>query len=71
MTYNYSPVHAIVNCDDCGWKTYSYKNAQALAAIHARAHGHRVLGELAIAFHYDARADGPRISARKKKPVSA
>lgn len=55
----YLPIHAIVNCLDCGWKTESYKNAQAIAAKHARKKGHRVVGEIGISIGYDAREDGP------------
>ena len=52
---HYRVVHAVVWCMDCDWKTESYKNAQAIAAIHARSHGHRVEGELGISFAYDGR----------------
>jgi hypothetical protein len=54
-TYWYSVVHAIVECEDCEWRTESYKNGQALAKIHAKKHGHRVHGELGIGFGYDYR----------------
>jgi len=55
MSYEYGVTHAIVNCDDCDWKTQSYKNAQAIAKIHAKKYGHKVSGELAIYFNYDFR----------------
>lgn len=55
MKYSYGVIHAVVRCVDCGWETYSYKNAQAIAKIHARTHGHRVEGELGISFMYDDR----------------
>lgn len=48
-------VHAIAECLDCGWIALSYKNAQANAARHARSHGHRVSGEVGLAFVYDGR----------------
>lgn len=51
-SYTYSVVHGLAECQDCGWKTSSYKNAQALAAQHARRYGHQVRGELGIAFSY-------------------
>jgi len=51
-TYTYGVVHAFVECETCGWTTHSYKNAQALAAQHARRHKHKVSGELGIAFSY-------------------
>jgi hypothetical protein len=54
-TYFYGVVHAVVECEDCDWKTTSYKNAQALAKIHAKKYGHKVTGELGIAFEYDYR----------------
>ncbi len=53
MKYFYGVVHAIVECKDCDWTTSSYKNAQALAAKHARKYDHEVLGELGIAFGYN------------------
>lgn len=55
MKRYYNIVHAIVECQDCDWKTISYKNAQAIAKIHAEKHGHKVSGELGIAFGYDGR----------------
>jgi len=55
MNYAYGPVHAYVKCKDCGWESSSYKNAQAIAKIHAQKHRHRVEGELGIAFVYDGR----------------
>lgn len=61
MKYSYGVVHAIVQCDDCDWNTCSYKNAQALAAKHAKKHGHNVSGELGIDFHYYGR-EAPPIS---------
>lgn len=55
MKYSYGVVHGLAECEDCGWKTASYKNAQALAAIHAKRYGHTVRGELGISFSYDGR----------------
>jgi len=52
MKYTYSVVHAIVQCEDCDWHTESYKNAQAIAKIHAMKYGHNVSGELGIAMGY-------------------
>lgn len=52
MSYTYAVVHGLAECKDCGWETASYKNAQALAAQHAKKYGHRVVGELGIAFSY-------------------
>ena len=53
----YAVIHAIVECEDCSWTTESYKNTQAIAKIHAKKHGHRVRGELAIGFGYDFRSE--------------
>jgi hypothetical protein len=60
MKYNYGPVAIMVWCDDCDWKTESYKNGQAIAKKHAQKHGHRVHGELTIAFAYDGRKEGEK-----------
>jgi len=56
MNYGYGVVHGVAKCQDCGWETYSYKNAQAISKKHAMKHGHKVEGELGIAFFYDGRA---------------
>lgn len=52
MKYTYSVIHAFVECEDCDWETSSYKNAQAIAKIHATKYGHNVTGELGIAIGY-------------------
>lgn len=52
MEYSYGVVHAFVQCLDCGWESGSYKNAQAIAKIHAEKHKHNVEGDLGIAFAY-------------------
>ena len=52
MGYSYGVVHGLAECKDCDWKTDSYKNAQAIAKIHATKYNHRVFGELGIAFSY-------------------
>lgn len=56
MSYTYGVVHGVAQCLDCDWHTESYKNAQAIAAKHAKKHGHRVEGSLGIAFSYDYRS---------------
>ncbi len=48
----YGVVYGTALCQDCGWETFSYKNAQALAARHALAYGHCVNGEIGISFLY-------------------
>ena len=45
-------VHCIAKCDDCGKEWMNYKNAQAVAARHAKAYGHTVRGEVGIVFEY-------------------
>jgi len=57
LKYSYGVIHAIVECEDCDWTTNSYKNAQAIAKIHAKRYGHRVLGELGISFSYNGRKE--------------
>lgn len=64
MKYNYRVVHGIAVCEDCGWATESYKNAQANAARHAKTHKHRVIGELGIVFGYDGRGEPLRPGGR-------
>ena len=54
-TYTYGVIHGLAECEDCDWKTESYKNAQAIAKIHAMKYGHKVRGDLGIAFSYDER----------------
>jgi len=53
-------VHAMAECEDCGWTTEFYKNALANGAQHARRTGHTVHVEQAIAVTYNpkARHDG-------------
>lgn len=60
MKYWYSPIGIIVECEDCDWKTESYKNGQAIAKIHAQKHSHRVHGELYIGFGYDGRKEATK-----------
>jgi|GEM_PF-2920447 len=48
-------VHAVACCDDCGVEFMNYKNAQALAAQHAKKYGHIVKGEVGLAFEYDGK----------------
>lgn len=57
MKYSYAVIHAQVRCEDCDWTTESYKNAQAIASIHAKSYGHRVVGELGIGFSYNGREE--------------
>jgi len=66
VKYSYGVVHGLAECEDCGWTTDSYKNAQAIAKIHAQKYGHKVRGELGIAFSYDGRGEKP--ASEETKP---
>ena len=57
MKNSYGVIGCTVTCEDCSWRSESYKNAQALAARHAKAHGHKVVGEVVNAFDYDGRPE--------------
>lgn len=50
-------IHAVAVCCDCGKEFQNYKNAQALAAQHAKRYGHLVEGEVGISFQYDGRGE--------------
>ena len=67
--YHYAPVHAYVQCEDCGWVTESYKNAQAIAKIHAKKYGHRVSGDLGISFSYDYSMDKPTLKSKELRTL--
>lgn len=45
-------VHCVAECTTCGALFQNYRNAQALAAKHAKATGHLVTGEIGLAFRY-------------------
>jgi len=55
MTKHTWKVHAIAQCNDCGKEFANYKNAQGLAAQHAKVYKHTVRGEVALAFEYDGK----------------
>jgi len=46
-------VAAMAECNDCDWKTDSYKNALANASLHARRTGHTVVCEQVTAVTYN------------------
>lgn len=48
-------VHAIGICEDCGKEFVNYKNAQALAARHAKVKKHKVSGDIGLTYEYDGR----------------
>lgn len=50
-------VHTIAKCEDCDWETGNYHNGQALAAIHAKHHHHKVTGDVGLCFEYDGREE--------------
>lgn len=45
------------NCQDCDWKSSSYKNILGISAIHAKRYKHRVLVDIAHGFEYDGTVD--------------
>lgn len=53
MKKYYGVNHAYFNCTDCDKEFANYKNAQALAAQHAKKYGHTVVGDVCIGFKYD------------------
>lgn len=57
--------HVVATCLDCGKEFQSHINGQALAALHAKNHGHLVQGEVGLSFEYDGRPDGPPKKRRK------
>jgi len=48
-------VHCIGRCEDCSWKTESYKNGQAISARHAKHYKHKVHVETGMCGYYDGR----------------
>ena len=55
MKKRFGLVHGVAECRDCGWRTEQYKNAQATAARHAQAHGHKVAVEVTLSGYYDGK----------------
>ncbi len=51
-------VHAVAECRDCEWNAQGHKNAQAIAAKHAKHHGHLVVVEVGLHSKYDGRKGG-------------
>jgi len=52
----FGKTHTIAKCMDCAWYNENYKNGQALAAIHAKKHKHKVQVEIGISGYYDGRS---------------
>ena len=48
-------MHCIATCEDCGKEFTAYKNAQALAAQHAKKYRHLVRGEIGLVFEYNGK----------------
>ena len=57
---SFGVVHAIAECEDCEWSSQMYKNAQANAARHAKAKGHRVHVEVGLDGYYDGRTNASK-----------
>lgn len=57
MKRAFGVTHTIVECIDCGWRSESYKNGQAIAARHAKVHAHKVLVEVGLSGYYDGRGE--------------
>ena len=53
----YSKIHAQAWCATCGKQFGNWKNAQALAAQHAKTYGHQTRGETGFAFSYGPDTD--------------
>jgi hypothetical protein len=65
MRHTYSGIsdgHA--ECEDCDWRSSSYKNALATAARHADAYGHTVSAEQVVNVTYANDAEHQRRQAR-------
>lgn len=45
-------VAGVAECEVCGWKTYSFKNVQALAKQHAQHYGHSVWVDVGMSGRY-------------------
>lgn len=48
-------VHVYARCEDCGKEFENYRNGQALAALHAKTHRHKVVGDVGLGFVYDGK----------------
>lgn len=53
-------VHCIAYCLNCKWSADNYKNAQAVAAKHAKHYKHKVSVEVGIGGYYDGRMHTPK-----------
>jgi len=53
-------IHCIAECNDCGKVFENYKNAQAVAFIHAQKYGHLVKGDVGLFFEYDGKETNRR-----------
>ena len=47
-------ISAIATCE-CGWRSESMENANAVGANHAKRHGHYVTVEVVTVYKYDGR----------------
>ena len=48
----YWRIHTVAWCETCGEEFHNWKNAQALAAQHAKTYSHTTRGEAGFAFEY-------------------
>jgi len=55
MRKDYGVMHCVAVCQDCGWRSESYKNGQAIAARHAKAKKHKVEVDVGFFCTYDGR----------------
>ena len=67
MIKSFGKTHTIADCRDCTWRSENYKNGQALAAIHAKAHKHRVSVEVGISGYYNGADSGEKLSCRNRR----
>lgn len=55
-------VHAQAECRDCDWTGDNYKNALALASVHARRYGHNTVAESMVSVEHNRPGDDdPRV----------
>jgi hypothetical protein len=57
-------VHVHAECKDCDWSTNSHKNGQAIAAIHAEKHKHKVVVDVRMTGFYNGRTTSETVQKR-------
>lgn len=53
MKKQFGVIHCVAECRNCDWRSENYKNAQACAARHAKAHKHKVTVDMGMCGCYD------------------